>query len=85
VKDAIRHIWDLLETGSPQEQEFARAYLQRWGSATPKDNGWFAADRHWLTLAGAAYASRGLSYRESEQMARKLLEAAMKTSAQLGG
>ena len=83
MKGGIRHIWDLLE-GSPQEREFARAYLQRWGSATPKDNGWYAADRHWLTVAGGAYARHSLSWRESEQMARKILEALMKTSEQLG-
>jgi hypothetical protein len=83
MRDKIRHIWDLLQTGSPQEQQFARDYLQRWGSVAPKDDGWFAADRHWLTVAGAAYASRGLSFRESEDMARQILLAAMKTSAQI--
>jgi hypothetical protein len=85
VKDAIRHIWELLETGSQPEQEFASAYLRLWGSATPKDSGWYAADRHWLETAGAAYASRGLSHRESEEMARQLLLALMKTSAHLDG
>ena len=85
MKDAIRHIWDLLETGSPPERAFAKAYLERWGSTTTKDDGWFAADQHWLALAGAAYASRGVSYRESEEIARKLLEVVMKTSADLDG
>jgi hypothetical protein len=83
VKEAIRHIWDLLETGTPQEQEFAQAYLNRWGSVTREDDGWFAADQHWLALAGNAYASRGVSYRESEDIARKMLEIVMKTSAEL--
>jgi hypothetical protein len=85
VKNLIRHIWDLLKSESSQEQRFAWSYLQRWGSQKPKDDGWFAADRHWLAFAGEVYASRGLSCRESEKMARKILEALMKTSTLLEG